>query len=83
MSVEARFPVAPDSARHKPFLPELYFRRCNGGVEIGVANRRGEDYAWSILSFQELDAALALLKIEDSFDDAGRQAQEPVSLPRA
>jgi hypothetical protein len=68
MPAEVRFALHPDSIKDRSFLLELYLRRTGDGLEIGVANRRSEDYAWAVIPFNELDAALALLRIEDQFD---------------
>lgn len=63
--VEVKFACHPDSVKERPFIPELYLRRTDDGIEIGLSNRRGYDYAWAIIPKAELDAALALLNVKD------------------
>lgn len=70
MPTEVRFPCHPDSVKERPFLPEVVFRRTGEGIEIGVMNQRGYDYAWAVVPRAKLDAALSLLAIEDTFEDA-------------
>jgi hypothetical protein len=67
MTPEVRFPLDP--ACDKPFLTELYLRRTGDGYEIGITNRQHNDYAWAMIPKAKLDAAFALLNIEDKFDD--------------
>lgn len=65
---EVKFPCHPDSVKDRPFVPELYLRRTGDGIEIGLSNRRGYDYAWAVIPKAKLEAALALLNLEDQFD---------------
>lgn len=68
VQTRVEFPAHPDSVQERPFIPDIYLQRAEEGIEIGFANRRGRDYAWAVIPWAKLEAALALLKLEDVFD---------------
>lgn len=68
VQTEVRFPLDDESKADRPFLLDLYMRRTGDGVEIGVANKRKDDYAWATIPWSEVKKALGLLNTEGAFD---------------
>lgn len=62
--MEVRVPLADESVAARPFLTDMYMRKVTDGrIEIGIAKKGGDDYAWAAIPVGDLRKALALLGV--------------------